>query len=175
MGEPAEQGDVMHKILFGNIFLPVLLLWGVAVAADTSLTAKEREFLQAAMMNGIAQVGLGKLARDKGQEEDVRELGKKLIEDYAQINRELEEIAQSKNQPMPNEVTVTQRADYERLQQLSGKMFDERLKQVLVDSHLTTVERFRAEGAKAKDPEIRRFAGEHLPILEVHLQRAKGL
>lgn len=53
----------MKKILFGNIILPTILLWGVAVAADTSLSASERDFVQKILQGSVSEVGLGRLAR----------------------------------------------------------------------------------------------------------------
>src|SRR5438270_333894 len=83
-------------------------VWGAATAAaadrdTTQLDRKDAAFMKEAAQGGEAEVQLGKLAAEKSQNQDIKQLGQHLEQDHAKANQELMQLAQTKGVTLPNE------------------------------------------------------------------------
>lgn len=50
-----------------------------------------------------------------------------------------------------------------------GDEFDREYISAMVDDHKQDIEKFQQESDKGKDPELKKFAQDHLPIMKKHL------
>src|SRR5690349_11889362 len=63
-----------------------------AADADDSgskLDAMDRHFIHKAGQGGLAEVELGKLAQEKGQSEEVKKFGQRMVDDHSKANDQL--------------------------------------------------------------------------------------
>ena len=88
---------VFARTLFGVLALVV----GVATYAadkktrDEGLSRGDREFVEKAMMGGMTEVELGKLAQQKGTSDAVKQFGQRMVDDHSFLDRRRKATTQS--------------------------------------------------------------------------------
>src|SRR5690606_2105183 len=65
--------------------------------------------------------------------------------------------------------------DYRNLARTTGEEFDREYVDLMVDQHERDVQLFQKTAKGADDPDVRKFANQHLGKLQAHLDRAKNL
>ena len=65
--------------------------------SSSYLGDQEQTFVKEATQGGLAEVQMGRLAAQKGQSQEVRQLGQKLVQDHSKANQELKLLAAQKN------------------------------------------------------------------------------
>jgi putative membrane protein len=143
--------------------------------ANTTKTAKaaDQTFVMKAARGGLAEVELGKLAEDKATNDQVKQFGKKMVDDHGKANDELKSLAQSKNITLPTDLSAKDKALHDRLSKLSGAAFDRAYMQAMVKDHREDVNEFRTESKSGADPDVKQWAAKTLPTLETHLKLAQ--
>src|SRR5579863_9201352 len=53
----------------------------------------DEKFVRGAAEGGMAEIELGKLAQERGQSEEVKKFGQRMVEDHTKANEELKQIA----------------------------------------------------------------------------------
>jgi putative membrane protein len=151
-----------------------------AFAQTTQSTAKpkaarvaDQSFVMNAARGGMAEVELGKLAEDKGESQEVKDFGKRMVDDHGKANDELKSIAQNKNITLPSDLSAKDKKLRDRLTKLSGAAFDRAYMQAMVGDHRVDINEFRQESKTGKDADVKAFASKTLPTLEDHLKMAQ--
>src|SRR3546814_602851 len=67
-----------------------------AEQAGQQLAQEDRQFAEQAAMSDMAEIEAGGLAEEKGQSEEVKAFGSKMVEDHTTASQRLKEIAQGK-------------------------------------------------------------------------------
>jgi len=145
-------------------------------AAGANMSAKagsDQHFVMEAAKGGLAEVELGKLAKDKASSDQVKQFAQRMVDDHSKANDELKSIAQNKNITLPTELDAKDKAVHDRLAKLSGEQFDKAYMQHMLQDHRKDVAAFRTESKSGKDPEVKAFAAKTLPTLEEHLKQAQ--
>jgi putative membrane protein len=167
-------------------FVGALMLAGVVVAAystaraasdaksDNKLSRSDASFVKEAAAGGMMEVELGKLAQEKASSDKVKQFGKRMEDDHSKANAELKQLASTKGVDLPTALEGKQKSTVERLSKLSGAQFDRQYMATMVSDHKEDVSKFRSESSKAKDPDVKQFAGKTLPTLKEHLQLAES-
>jgi putative membrane protein len=120
------------------------------------------------------EVQLGKLAQEKAADEKVKEFGKQMEKDHAKANDELKKIASDKGVKFSNELDSKHKSKADKLAKLSGAKFDQQYLEEMVKDHKETVKKFQTISEKAKDADLKKFAGQTLPTIKEHLQLAES-
>ncbi len=141
----------------------------------SKLDAMDRHFIRKAGEGGLAEVELGKLAAEKGQSQDVKKFGQRMIDDHSKANDQLKQLAESKGVTLPAKLDAKDQATKDRLEKLSGEQFDRAYMNDMVKDHSKDVAEFKKESTTAKDPEVKSFASQTLPTLEDHLKEARSI
>jgi len=149
-----------------------------ASAADTDAAttagATPESFVKAAAEDGMAEVGLAKLALKKSSNNEVKQFAQKMEQDHEQANEQLSSIAKSKGLTVPKKLDVKHEAMMKSLSAKSGAAFDSAYAEHMAKDHSKAVALF--EGAsKSSDPELSAFAKKTLPTLQEHKQLADNL
>ena len=169
----------------------VLLLPSIATAqaptkADTprgeitregkgSLARADREFVLEAARGGMAEIELGRLAADRASSGAVKQFGQRMATDHQKANDELKALAQQKGLTLPADVGPKHRTLRDRLAKLSGPEFDRAYVDAMVKDHHKDVTGFRREAQRAKDPDLKAWAGKTLPTLEEHFTQIQQI
>ena len=144
-------------------------------AKAAALSSTDREFVQKAAMGGIAEVELGKLAKQTATNDQVKNFGEHMVQDHSKANEELKAIASTKGVQLPAELGEKHKAAMEKLQKLSGGDFDRAYMKQMVADHKQTVADFKKQVESGKDADLKSFAASTLPKLQEHLKMAQSL
>lgn len=163
-----------------------LLFGAVAIAQTTSTDAgqqpmsktggvstADRKFMTNAAQGGMAEVELGQLAQEKGQSQEVKDFGKKMVDDHSKANDQLKQLASQKGVTLPTDMDAKDQATKAKLEKLSGTQFDQAYMKDMLMDHKKDVAEFQKESTSAHDPDLKNWAGETLPTLQGHLKMAQ--
>lgn len=174
----SEKHSLMHSVgaaLFTFIFASVLIAARVTMSAAHGPDSSDTQFAFNAAMGGISEVKLGTLATQKGSETTVKDFGQRMVTDHSKAGEELKSIALQAKIALPADVSKDDAELYARLSKLSGKEFDMAYADEMVKDHEKDVEEFQREATSGSNPQLKDFAARTLPILQSHLQQARGM
>jgi len=143
-------------------------------AASTRSSADEN-FAKKAAQGGMAEVKLGQLAEQKGSSPEVKDFGRRMVQDHSKANNQLKDVVSRENIPLPNELDKSDQTTYDRLSKLSGDAFDREYARDMVKDHSKDVSEFQKEAKNGKDESIKNFAAQTLPTLQNHLDQARQM
>ena len=148
---------------------------GLATAADTGLSAADRDFINKAAQGNLMEVAAGKLATQRGMSSTVKEFGQRLVTDHGAANDTLKTLADSKQMNLPDTVSPEGNTALGKLESLNGSEFDKAFAQMMVKDHTADIGDFEKEVKKAADPDVKAYAQQTLPTLKHHLMLANRL
>jgi len=145
------------------------------LAADrsTTLDHKEVAFIKDAAQGGEAEVEMGQLAQQKGQNSQIKELGTRLQQDHTKANQELTQLAQKENVTLPAEPTHKENRMTSKLQAKTGADFDKAFAEHVLTDHEKDIRKFQKALQDSKDPDLKAFIQKTLPVLRQHLEMAR--
>ena len=144
-------------------------------SSNSTVAAADKSFMMKAAEGGLAEVQLGQLAQDKGNNQAVKDFGKQMVDDHGKANDQLKSIAEQKGVTLPTALNAKDKAEKDRLSKLSGEQFDRAYMQLMLKDHTKDVSEFKRESNAAKDNDVKNFASQTLPTLESHLDKAKSV
>jgi putative membrane protein len=156
------------------VTVALLFSGSLALAADNKLSRSDQSFIKDAAEGGMMEVQLGKLASEKAASQQVKEFGKKMEQDHGKANREIQQLASTKNVQIADKLEGKHKSTYDRLAKLSGERFDREYMKTMIDDHKADVDKFKKEADKADDADVKKFAAKTLPTLEQHLELAQS-
>jgi len=136
--------------------------------------AKET-FIRNAAEGNMAEVKLGQLAEQKGQNPEVKKFGERMVQDHSKANEELKKVADQEHINLPTNTSAKSAATYRSLEKLSGPEFDKAYARTMLQDHQKDVTEYKQEASKAPDGPVKQYVQETLPTLESHLQEAKQM
>jgi len=110
-----------------------------AAAAETKVHDTDRDFVNHMLMDGTAEVELGKLAATHAASPDVKRFGQMMVSDHTKAGDDLKKIASTWN-VVPNPTLDDKHQDLmNKLSKLKGKDFDREYISAMVDDHQDAV------------------------------------
>lgn len=153
-------------------FFVFATLLGTAGAAAASRA--DQAFMTKAIQGDMAEVQMGQLAQQKGQNQQVKSFGQMLVNDHQANEQKADQLAKQIGMNPPSSPSAMQKADYNRLSKLSGAAFDRRFAAMMVADHRKDISEFRQESRKSNDA-VAQFTKQTLPVLEKHLRAAEKI
>jgi putative membrane protein len=144
-----------------------------AQAGQQKLSQADQKFLKEAIQGDLAEVQMGQLAQQKGQDADVKQFGQTLQQDHGQHLKDAQQVAQQNGMTPPTEPSAEAKKMHDKLSKLSGAQFDKAFAKDSVADHKKDIAKYQKE-AKGNGP-LAQFAQQTLPVLQKHLQTAQGL
>jgi putative membrane protein len=142
---------------------------GIATAED------DAEFATKAAVSGLAEVELGKIALAKSSDAKVKDFANMMVNDHGKANEELKTLAAAKNITLPTALDEDHTKMMNELNGLSGKDFDKKYVDAMVDGHQKTLDLMEDEGKDGKDAQLKAFATKTAPIVKTHLELIKKI
>lgn len=149
------------------------LAFVAGVHAQNSAPHRDTKFMQKAASDGLAEVQLGQLAKERGMSDEVKSFANRMVADHGKANEELKSLAAAKGVTLPTDTDKKHKRKMEKLSKLSGPDFDRAYMKDMVKDHKEDVSAFRKEAKKSKDADVQKFAQSTLPTLEEHLAMAQ--
>ncbi|HEY0083239.1 MAG TPA: DUF4142 domain-containing protein [Pyrinomonadaceae bacterium] len=140
------------------------------------LNRADREFMMRAVMSGVKEVELSRLAATRATREDLREFAQRMVEEHTAKNAELMQLAAAKGLTLSGTPDTQLRSMLTRLGALSSAEFDRAyLKEAGVKEHRNAVKLFERASTRAVDADVRSFAAATLPAIRMHLSMAETM
>jgi putative membrane protein len=143
----------------------MLGLSALAQAPDPDTTA--RHFIIMASIGNLQEINSGHLAETIATSSDVKSYCQMMVKDHGQAQQQLIELAKQQKLIIPAEATTGIQADL-KLKNAKDK-FDPQYVHAMVADHRRTVQMFQTYAVTGKNPAVRAFAQQMLPILKAHL------
>lgn len=150
---------------------------GATGSSRTGSTASSvnQEFVTDAASGGMMEVELGTMAVQNASSQEVKDFGRRMIDDHSKANDELKSIAAKENIPVPAALKDENRDDVDKLSKLSGSDFDKEYMDMMVKDHKKDIKNFEDMAQNAQSPELKQFAQKTLPTLRQHLKMAQDI
>jgi putative membrane protein len=142
-------------------------------ATSNAVSSGDREFMTKAAIGDMEEVELGRMAAQKGANNDVKKFGERMAEDHSKAGNELKSLAATKNVSLPMALDPQHQEDVDKLSKLSGAAFDREYMSMMVKDHVEDVAEFEREGTSGTDTDTKAWASRTLPTLREHLQMAQ--
>lgn len=135
---------------------------------SAALSAQDRQFLQSIHQVNLAEITTGNLARQKGANQEVKDLGARLVTDHTQLDQKVQSVASSASLTLPDKVTSEQQAVVNQLQNVSGADFDAQWVTAQLTAHSRAMQLVQAELTQGSDPAAKQLAQQAAPVLQAH-------
>jgi putative membrane protein len=146
-----------------------LLLAPSAHAADRA----SQTFLKKAIEGNFAEVKMGQLAQQQGQNDNVKKFGQMLSDDHSAANQKAMDAAKSMGVTPPDGPNAKQKTDYDKMSKMTGAQFDREFATHMVADHERDIAEYKKE---AKQPDAAgEYAKGQIDVLQKHLDTAKSL
>jgi putative membrane protein len=148
--------------------LMALIAAGTANAQDKSNDTTARYFIIQASIANQQEIAMGRLAVDQAISPEVKAFARQMVSDHTKAETQLMQLIRSRGFQIPREATDTPVAD-PMLKNTPAKDFDRVYVHMMAPGHRETVQLFTKYALTGKDPDVRAFAQQTLPVLKEHL------
>lgn len=139
---------------------------------DNTAKEKDAQFLVNAAEINLEEIELGQLAQQKSKNKLVTDLGKMMQEAHQTSMNDLTALAAKKVITIPNTATENAKEAFKKLDEKSGKEFDNDYCKLMVDGHTKAISIFDKASTESNDADIKAWALATLPTLREHLDHA---
>jgi putative membrane protein len=158
------------------LFLALTGVSAAALAAEAEDTPPAPSvFVSTAVLDGMTEIELGKLAQRQAQDPAVKDFGARMVKDHTAAGEKLKPIADAKGIVLPSGIDKSHQKDVDKLAKKSGADFDKAFMDHMVTDHRKVVKEFQKEAKSAKDADVQQFASSTLPTIEEHLRLAQQI
>lgn len=139
-----------------------------ATQATTQVTTKD--FVTKAAIGSMYEVEAGKLASERAQSNEVKQIAQRIVKDHSAAQKDLKEaLSKSKAgvQP-PAELDSEHQQKLQKLKAAQGAGFDSLYVSMMRDDHENDHELFQAYARNGEDPALKAFAEKTLKVIDAH-------
>lgn len=148
-----------------------------ATSPNSSSTAaasmSDQNFVNDAAKGNRAEVTLGKMVAAKTHNPDVKQFAQMMVKDHTAALNQLQQVAQKKNMTLPDGLPDDAQQLQSKLSSDTGKQLDKDYMDGMVEDHQKDVQEFQAASQNVKDPDVKEWASNTLPVLQKHLDKAQ--
>jgi putative membrane protein len=138
--------------------------------AIRSANDPDKLFLVCAAIDNRCEMELAQLAQTKAQDQKVKDLAQKMLQDHQQADRQLQEAAQQTGVIIPRGLPLIKQQALKVFQSLSGRDFDQQFISHMRAAHAKAVNEYQDVAQLARNDQIKQFASKTLPTLQQHYQ-----
>ena len=136
----------------------------------------DQQFVDFAAQTDMVEANLGQLAGTVASSQPVKDYAATLVTDHTNDFHQLHDAAQKANLKVPDAIdTKSNKAMIDPFQKLKGSAFDHRYVRDMIAGHTKAIDVYTKEAADAKDPALKSYAEDALPVLQKHLADAQGI
>lgn len=138
---------------------------------ETDTLQIDRAFVDNAIQSAWETIALTDLAVQKATHASVKEVAQIMARDYRQLYASLLKQKQEQRKAASDSLKKFTDGSREALEKLSGAAFDRQWIEKMVTRNAAVISRYEAESAAAKNKDIRKLAGDALPVIKTHQQQ----
>ncbi len=130
----------------------------------------DKDFVKKALEGGMTEVQMGQVAAQKGNSDDVKQFGQKMVDDHTRLGDAMKQVAEKISVKVPTDISKKDKKMLAELQGLSGDAFDQAYIKMMVKDHKGDDNDFKMEAQNGTIPEVKQAATEGEQIISQHLQ-----
>ncbi|MGI4021695.1 MAG: DUF4142 domain-containing protein [Janthinobacterium lividum] len=157
----------MKKLILLFILTSIAAL-NTALAQTPDQDTSSLHFITNASIANLNEISAGTLAAQKAVRPEVKAFGQHMVEDHTKAQAALMQLAKSKGYQVPPEATSPVLPE-PMLTKAMGKDFDRLYVHMMAPGHRQSVLMFQSYAVNGKNPDVKAFAGQTLPVLKEHL------
>ncbi|MGN6181321.1 MAG: DUF4142 domain-containing protein [Mucilaginibacter sp.] len=157
-----------------RIITVVAAIWLFAAPVKAQTDTATMNFLVQASIGNLQEISSGKLAAQKAVNIKVRAFGNRMVTDHGKTETQLLALAKKKGYNLPPNATSNVVEDPMLVKATDGK-FDRLYVHMMVPGHRSAAGLYQRYAIAGKDPEIKAFARQTLPIIKSHLADIKAI
>jgi putative membrane protein len=136
--------------------------------AQAAPSQQDVAYMQAAHQSNLAEIAGGTIAQQKGQSQQVKDLGARFVADHTNLDNSLRQAAQALGVTLPDAPNPDQQALAARYQQTNGTAFDALYISTQMDAHMAAMRLGQTEIAQGTDPQAKQVAQSAAPVIAGH-------
>jgi putative membrane protein len=157
---------LIRKVLVALGAAGVLLAPGTAAHAAPS--GQDSSYLKAAHQSNLAEIAGGHLAEQKGQSQQVKNLGARFVADHTKLDNALRQTASSLGVSLPGAPDAQQQAVAARYKAASAADFDTLFISTQMDAHAAAMAAGQKEISNGSDAQVKKAAQTAAPVIASH-------
>ena len=165
----------MKKWMLGACMCLVVLTACDKDDDDDDLNDTDRNYVMMAGLSNNAEITAGQVAASKGNTAMVRAFGQHMVSEHSVAQNDLKNRASGLGLSAPDTVDAEHKALMVRLNSLSGVSFDTAYMNAQLKDHAKTIDIFNTEINGGSHSNIRGFAVDNLPHIQMHYNRADSI
>lgn len=136
---------------------------------------KVDKFIVKAAQGGMMEVQLGKLVSQRATSQQVKDFGKLMEKDHSAANMKLKAAVKNMKVMMPSSLDSDHQNKIDKVNKKTGKDFDKEYMDLMVKDHKTDISEFEDAQRNVKDPALKNWIDNTLPVLRQHLSKAETI
>lgn len=140
-----------------------------AAFAEGTLATADQAFVAKVSQGGMFEVASSKVAAEKAQAQDVKDLASAEVHDHELVGAKLDSITSAAGVTLPTTLNADFQTRLDHLNSLSGKAFDDDYTTEMKRIHDIDGAAFATEAKTAKSAELKAFAAETVLIVHRHI------
>lgn len=145
------------------------------VAATMDVAKAEADFAVEATNDNMIDVQLAGLAKTKAADRRVKNYTSMMLKDHMKMNEDLQKIAAAKNISLPQALSDEAKKDIDKMNKRDPANFDRAYMNMMLRDHRKAVNNFEKAANDCKDPELKSFIEQALPVLRRHRDSADAI
>lgn len=145
-----------------------------AAGTDAAAPADAQGFVNAAAASDMFEIQAGKLAKEKGASQAVKEFGAMMEREHTKSRADLKAAAGEAGVTPAPQMTAKQQSDLAALQGAT-EQFDSLFKTQQLAAHTEALALLRAQADGGAAAPLKAFAAKTAPVVEKHLAQARNL
>jgi putative membrane protein len=139
-----------------------------STAASAAPSDQDTAYLKAAHQSNLAEIAGGKIAQQKGDSQQVKDLGARFVADHTKLDAALRKTAAALDVDLPSAPNAQQQAVAARYRASSGSDFDALFVSTQMDAHMAAMNLGEKEIANGDDAQAKKVAQSAAPVIRSH-------
>jgi putative membrane protein len=151
---------------------------GVEAARDNrppTASPAEQDFMMRAAEGHLAEMDMANIALQKSDNKDVRDYANMIQSDHKGALDDLTDLMKDRNVSQPRTVPADMKKDIDVMNGLIGAELDREFINQMVAEHEKEIGMYQDRAAIVQDVEVKKYAEDFLPKLEMHLEKGQRL
>lgn len=145
---------------------------GAQAAAD-QMQNPDPMFAREAAADNLFEIQAGQNVEQKAQNQQVKQLAQRLVQDHQRAQQQLEQAAQQDKIQLPTSLEDWQQAKLQHMEKHQGQQAEMNFAFGQVGDHTADILKYRYEAEHGQNAQLKQYAQQQIPILEEHLQLAR--
>ena len=143
--------------------------------STSSMSNSEKDFLTKSAQDSLYEFASAQLAVQKAQNPNIAMYGLRLMNDHAEYNTQLMQLARQKGIIVPVELDSQNQSKLEQLMQLQSSEFDRQYISESAKANASDVKDLQSQATSAQDAALQAFIEQFLPVQQMHSQLSMAL